>query len=167
MRAMTPDAPDGNAAPSPEARQCDYCIWRLGSTRKCIAFLKGIPADIWRSEFDHRKPYLSRARTSCTRINARTSCTTGDECEPFHRGDCGCASTTEGAGRATGVVLAQPGAITAGGRDARRSARRRGKPPIVAERRSRWRERTRRSPPGAQGSAPRTRPGCARCERSG
>jgi hypothetical protein len=45
------------AAPPPESRQCDYCLWQLGSTRKCIAFPKGIPDNIWRGEFDHRKPY--------------------------------------------------------------------------------------------------------------
>ena len=64
--------------------------------------------------------YISRARTSCTRISVRTSCTTGDEQESFRPGICGCASATEGARRATGVVLAQPRALSAGGRDARR-----------------------------------------------
>ncbi len=38
-------------------RQCDQCLWHLGSTRQCLAFPKAIPAEIWNGEFDHSKPY--------------------------------------------------------------------------------------------------------------
>ncbi len=49
--------------PPPEFRQtersrtCDQCLWRLGSTRQCIAFPKGIPTDIWNGACEHTKAY--------------------------------------------------------------------------------------------------------------
>ncbi len=39
-----------------EVMQCAYCAHFLGGER-CAAFREGIPEEIYRGEFDHRRPY--------------------------------------------------------------------------------------------------------------
>jgi hypothetical protein len=37
-------------------RQCDCCMFRLGGSH-CVAFPRGIPAEILAGRFDHTQPY--------------------------------------------------------------------------------------------------------------
>ena len=41
----------------PPRAQCEHCIFRLNGGRTCVAFTRGLPAEIANGTFDHRYPH--------------------------------------------------------------------------------------------------------------
>lgn len=50
----------------PQMPQCILCVWYKGLEPDvgpvCLAFMKGIPTEIWENDFDHRKPFMDVKR---------------------------------------------------------------------------------------------------------